>query len=538
MKKKLVSLLLVAAMVTSMGCGDKKDEPASNNNDNSANSETQQSESNNSETEQQEETEQTADVEKPEEITIMIDGTVFTEVNARDQFMAKLEELIGIKINVIQPDHDAYYDTVQQTVAGGDWPDVMILSSTYYSGYVSQGVLWDMTEAYESSDLKKRHDAASSTSVIDGVKIDGSLYGMPATRGNGCVTYVKKQWLDNCELDVPTNYEEYLAMLDAFTTGDPDGNGVDGDTIGVTAAGFIGAEAPYTNYFPEFYQDGYPSFYQKDDGTWADGFGEDAMKEALQRMADAYAKGYIDPTTLTNGTGDCRNKFFSADNSFGVFTYWAGNWAQRLSDGLTSNGLDGELVALPPLPEVGKYLDRVPPTWCITTKCENPEGVFKYFIETMQDGGEVQFLWTYGVEDVHWSTKAETLFAGTENEKVFAEGEFHGTESLENPGTQYTKGHIDPYIALVPLEGDPKDESSTQAVKDSAQMFAENCVTADLAPSTDKMSELNGDLTTLKNQLVADVVMGKLTVDEAYEKYEADGGAGWSQEIVDSLNNR
>ena len=69
-------------------------------------------------------------------------------------------------------------------------------------------------------------------------------------------------------------------------------------------------------------------------------------------------------------------------------------------------------------------------------------------------------------------------------------------------------------------------------------MFAENCVTADLAPSTDKMSELNGDLTTLKNQLVADVVMGKLTVDEAYEKYEADGGAGWSQEIVDSLNNR
>ena len=52
-----------------------------------------------------------------------------------------------------------------------------------------------------------------------------------------------------------TTYDEYLAMLEAFTTGDPDGNGVDGDTYGVSSAGLIGTEAPYTNYLPEFYQD-------------------------------------------------------------------------------------------------------------------------------------------------------------------------------------------------------------------------------------------------------------------------------------------
>ncbi len=32
--------------------------------------------------------------------------------------------------------------------------------------------------------------------------------------------------------------------------------------------------------------------------------------------------------------------------------------------------------------------------------CENPEGVFKYFIESMLDGGDMQMLWSYGVEDV------------------------------------------------------------------------------------------------------------------------------------------
>jgi putative aldouronate transport system substrate-binding protein len=55
------------------------------------------------------------------------------------------------------------------------------------------------------------------------------------------------------------------------------------------------------------------------------------------------------------------------------------------------------------------YLERQAPAWAITSKAENPEGIFKYFFETMLDGGEVQKLFTYGVEGVHWSTKQETI---------------------------------------------------------------------------------------------------------------------------------
>lgn len=538
MKKKVVSLLLVAAMVASMGCG--------SNNGGTSNAGTSDAGTSNAGTSDAATTESNeggddaaaadtaSDVEKPEEISIMVDGTVFTKENAQDQFIAKLEELTGIKFTVTQPDHDAYYDVVGQTIASGEWPDVMILSSTYYAGYAEQGVLWDMTEAYENSELKQRQDAFGSTGVIDGVRIDGKLYGMPSARGNGCVTYVKKAWLDNCGLEAPTNYEEYLAMLEAFTTGDPDGDGTNGNTYGVSAAGFIGTEAPYTNYLPEFYQDAHPSFYLADDGTWKDGFTEDAMKNALQRMADAYAKGVIDPTTLTNGTKDCRDKFYG--DEFGVFTYWAGTWQTNLETNLEANGKDSELVALTPIAEVGQYLDRVPPVWAITTQCENPEGVFKYFIEAMQDGGDVQFLFTYGVEDVHWSTKAETIFEGEENEVVYAEGEFHGCENLETPGTQYTKAHIDPMLALVELANDPKDESLPDSTKNSAALFNENSVAADLVPTTDAMSEYNGDLTTLKNELVANVVMGKSTIEDAYARYESEHGAEWSQAIVDSLN--
>ena len=470
------------------------------------------------------------EIEKPEKIKILVNGNVFTQVNARDEFEKRWEELTGIDLVITQPDHDAYYDVVGQTFASGpeNWPDAMILSSSYYTGYAEEGALWDMTAAWENSDLKAS-GRVTGEDVIENMKIDGQLYGFPVTRGNGCITYVKKAWLDNCGLEVPTNYEEYLAMLDAFTKGDPDGNGVDGDTYGVSAAGIIAAEAPYTNYLPEFYQDAYSSFIKGDDGVWYDGFTQDNFKDALGRLREAYAAGYIDKESLTNGTSDCRNKFY--EDKFGVFTYWAGTWNTNLKTNLEANGRDGELVPLPPIAELGAYTERNSPVWCITASCENPEGVFKYLIESMLDGGDMQTLWSYGVEDVHWSTKAETVCGNT-----YAEGEFHMKESLEKPGTQYTKAHIDPMLSIVTWENDPGINAVPEESKNSQQIFNDNCVQAQLIPSTEEMATYNGDLTTLKNSIIADVVVQGISLDEAYARFESEGGAEWSQMIVDSLN--
>lgn len=470
-----------------------------------------------------------ADVEKPEKITIFIDGTVVTEPNGQAQFEAKWAELSGIELEIIQPDHDAYYDVLQQQIASGDWPDVMILSSTYYAAYANEGVLWDMTEAWDNS-ATKNSGRVKNLDVIEGLKIDGKLYGFADGFGNGCVTYIKKAWLDAVNMDVPTTWEEYAAMCDAFVNNDPDGDGVK-DTYAVTAAGFVGGEAPYVNYLPEFYQDGYPSFYQNAEGKWVDGFAEPEMKAALERLAEGYAKGWIDPTTLTNGTKDCRNKYY--DDTTGVFTYWAGTWATNLKNNLIANNRDSELVALPPLEGAPAYIDRTPPVWAISSTCENPEGVFTYFIDTILDGGDMQFLWTYGVEDVHYSYKAETVL-----DKTFEEGQFHFRENLETPGSVYTKNHTDPVMSLASFaEGytDPVDTIAQPENLESYALFAANSRSAWLVPSTDVMSTYNGDLTTLKNELIAKVAMGQMTYDEAMAEYNKQG-KGWSDMIVESLN--
>ncbi|MCD7738384.1 MAG: substrate-binding domain-containing protein [Lachnospiraceae bacterium] len=477
---------------------------------------------------------ETAAVEKPASISLMFDGTVVTQANGQAEFFEKLTELTGIDYDITQPDHDAYYDVLGQIIAGGDWPDVILLSSTYYSAYAQAGVIWDMTDVYEGSDLQSRVEASGSTSVVDGMYVNGRLYGMPTGRGNGCLTYIKQAWLDAAGLSAPTTYDEYLEVLEAFSNLDMDGNGTTGNNFGVSASGFIGSDSPYVNYLPEFYQDAWPSFYQQDDGTWADGFTEDSMKEAIQRLADAYAAGLIDPTSLDQGTKDARNKFYAEE--FGVFTYWAGTWATNLKNNLENNGVDSELVALPPIAEVPYYYDRLPVTWCITTACKNPEAVFEYFISAMHDGGDVEFAWTYGVEGVHWSTAAETLYEGTDSEVTYEEGQFHMLDNLETPGTQYTKNHLDPMLELVAIEDDPQEETVAAEARNSQQTFNDNCKTVTLVPSTDAMEQYNGDLTTLKNELIALVVTGQLTVDEAYARFESEGGAGWSEQIVASLN--
>lgn len=509
MKKKVLALFLTTAMVVGLasGCGAKKQQVTQ------------------------------AEIYLPEEITIMVDGTlVATQEEGQEQFVAKLQELTGIKkINIIQPDHSAYWDKVGQTMSSQNKPDVILLSPTYVSGYAAEGILWDMTDAYAGSDLEKRHNENNAKQFIDGVRIEGRLYGMPVEKGGGCVTYVRQAWLDAAGIKtLPTTYDEYIDMLRAFKKA-----GVGASAEYVTgAAGFIGTEDPFINYLPEFYQDAWPAFYQDADGTWKDGFTEQSMKDALQRIQDAVKEGLLDKASLNATTSDARGKM--ASNEYGAYTYWANHWATNLTTNIKKANPDQDptIVALPPIKEVGTYINRVSNQWCVVDDGDDTNAreasIYKYFIEKMQDGAECQFLWTYGVEDVHYSYKAGTVLKGEKKEKTYKDGEFHWLEMISDNKKLYSKMHITATSALSKLANDP-NALGEEAIA-AGKVFAENMKMAKTVPSTDAYAEYNGDLTTLKNTLIGKVAIGELTVDEAYAEFEKQNGNKLSKAIVDSLN--
>ncbi|MDO4463610.1 MAG: ABC transporter substrate-binding protein [Bacillota bacterium] len=528
MKKKLVSVLLTAAMVASLvGCGGSKEEaPAETTEKTEASAEKAETPDENAEA--------PAESYQLDKITMVVNGTLTATVdNGQADFEKQWEDAVGVDLEIQQLDHSGYVDAVGRLFAGGDYPDVIIMSADMYAQYAPTGLLWDMTEAYENADFQAR---MALPTINEALKKDGKLYGFAPTYGNGCVTYVKQAWLDAVGLkaeDIKT-YDDYYNMLLKFHNEDPDGNGVNGDTYGVVAAGFVGNEAPYINYLPEFWQDAYPALVQDANGTWIDGFQTDATKAALLRLQQAYADGAIDPETLTASTKIAREKWFSNDQtgSAGVFTYWAGSWYQTLTDNLIKNEVDENIVQLAPIAEVGKYLNREAPVWCIIDDGDGDnareQAIFDAFIETMMDGDVVQTLWTYGAEDVHWSTKAESFVTNPDDpekkkEYSYEDGVFHLKPSPNDPNSLWKKNHLDPALVVCPLTNGYVDQSELAVAGN--KFFTENCVDAPISPASETYTNESGTIYDAKLAVITEVVVNGGDVDAAMETYVSTVGS-------------
>ncbi len=527
MKKKVLALLLASTMVVSMAaCGNKEGtQPSAPVEGSSA--------AGNSTTESSE----------PEpynltELNIMVNGTFNLDLGQGteefiEQWQTAVSEKLGhdIKLNITKIDHSGYTDAVGRAFAGGSSYDVMIMSADMFKQYAPTGILWDMADAYDNAEFQSRMQMSA---INEQLKDDnGALYGFAPAYGNGCVTYIKQAWLDAVNVDVNsvTDWASYYDMLLKFHNEDPDGNGTAGDTYGVIAAGYMGNEAPWINYMPEFWQDAYPAFLQDENGVWYDGFTTDASKEALKRLAQGHADGAIDPETLTASTKIAREKWFSNDQkgSSGAFTYWAGNWYQTLTNNLVKNDVNADLVQLAPIKEItgsiGGYLNREAPVWVIVDDQDGDnsreQAVFDAFIDTMLDGDAVQTLWTYGPKGVTWSVDADEGFTtnpGTDKEKVYGPyeaGTFHMLPSPGDANTVYGKNAIDPALVVSPLTNGYVDV--TELAQKGNKFFTENCVDAPQSPASDTYTEKAGDLYTAKLEVISAVVINGQDVETAMQ---------------------
>ena len=534
MKKRVVSTLLALAMIASLAaCGGGDGNGDGGNASNPANNGGSQSSSsnNNNNNSSNGNSGNAASNYTLDKIVMVVDGTLAanSEEN-QDAFEKQWEAAVGTDLEIVQLDHSGYKDAVGRRLIGGERTDVILLSADQYAQYATTGLLWDMTSAYEGASFQSRMQFPE---VNEAKKINGKLYGFAPAYGNGCVTYVKKAWLDAVGLkaDDIKDFASYYDMLKKFTTEDPDGDGIKGNTYGVVGAGYVKIdEAPYIMYMPEFWQDAYPAILQDANGKWYDGFNTDATKGALKRLRQAYVDGVMHPDTYKFGTGDARKSWFSADQvgSEGVFTYWAGTWYQTLTDNLVNNGVDAELVQLAPIAEVGAYINRDAPVWCIIDDQDGDnsreQAIFNAFIDTMMDGDTVQMLWTYGAEDVHWSTKAESFQTvankGKENEKItdysYEEGQFH-LKTNKGGTALWKKNAIDPALSVCPLTNGYFSNSDLASAGNA--FFLKNCKNAPIAPSSDLLSESAGTIQDAKSVCIADVVQNGMDVDAAMKKY-------------------
>jgi len=445
------------------------------------------------------------EVTKPEKISFYCNVGLTLDQGA-GKINEEFKKKTGIDLDYTPQSNNEYNQNLELAFASKKVPDAFNLAGEdKLPLYASQGALADLTELVKAAGLITEDNKSS----WDSVTVNGKIYGVPWEINTGTISYVRKDWLDKAGLKAPTNYEEYINMLRAFKK-------IPECKTPMTAAKLY--EDGAVTYLKEFYQDATPEFTKVND-KWVDGMQQDNFKGALQRLQDAYKEGLIDTEVVTNTTSACRDKFYAG--SVGAINYWAGSWNVMLEDRLKANVKDAQLLAIPAIKET-KYNSRVPAVTCISKDCKNIEGVFKYFVQYMHDGGEGQALFEYGVEGVHWKQDGDYVAM---------------LPSLNKPTEKTDKSFITSYVSLTPMKDKTKNVKLDERINTSNAILKKDGVQQLARPVSKKLTKIEADLKKLKAKVIAQVVMGKSTPDDGMKTYAAEAKNLGVDEVVTEMNS-
>lgn len=205
------------------------------------------------------------------------------------------EEILGFNLEIEAPPISSYSDRRNVIMASGDLPDIIYLNdtSTNYVKWATDGLLLDLTEYFNEETLPNPYRVLTEDELYS-VRIpslDNHIYSLPRvqTKPWDCIVY-RADWLEKLGLDVPTTPEEFKEVMIAFTTQDPDGNGVD-DTFGWCYNTAMGPEhrAILSGFGVR------PSDVPDEDGNYVLMYAQEAYMEYIDWIKEMYDAGAVDP---------------------------------------------------------------------------------------------------------------------------------------------------------------------------------------------------------------------------------------------------
>ena len=189
-------------------------------------------------------------------------------------------------------------------IAAGDIPDFIEAywtpGSSIVTQLVGQGVFIPIDEYLEDTPYLKTYLTDDEWKYLT---LAGKKYAIAQPRPfpNWNTLWIRKDWLDNLDLDIPTTMDELAEVGLAFTTQDPDGNGVD-DTYGFTGMENFGNMECYMAPFGAHPGGGWNRHVRVENNKVIfDGFSPQA-KDALAWWKAQIDAGSVDPDWMTNKT--------------------------------------------------------------------------------------------------------------------------------------------------------------------------------------------------------------------------------------------
>ncbi|CAM3288416.1 extracellular solute-binding protein [Vagococcus fessus] len=186
---------------------------------------------------------------------------------------------------------------VSLATSTGEIPDVMIVGEDQFKELADNGLLQDLSKAYEkaaSDDIKERMDSYDFDALEYG-KVDDQLLGIPAPYYyyEQTLTWIRKDWLDKVDAKLPTNLDELYDLAKLFVEKDLAGNG---KTVGILpndkVAGVFGESYDLAPIFNQY--NSYPRQWIEKDGKVEYGSIQPETKDVLGKLSELYKDGVID----------------------------------------------------------------------------------------------------------------------------------------------------------------------------------------------------------------------------------------------------
>lgn len=281
MKKKIVSVLLVAAMAVSMftGCGSKSDSKKSDSKSG----------------------EKTLEVWVPP-----LDDA--TEKNWGD-LLKDWEKENDCKVNLTVIPWDKYEETYTTALNSGEGPDVGYMYNEMFPTYIDAGAVEDVS-SYVTDEDKKEYKYLSNGNMMDG------QYGWPLVTGVPFVLYYNEDILNALGEKAPETWDDFARICQEATK-DTDGDGkVDqyGFACGMNTSDIGAMQILNAYYYSALWQNGGQVY---NDDLKSVSFADEAGKEAVTWLKGLTS--YMNEDFMSLSWSDAFSNVFGAGKAaFGI----------------------------------------------------------------------------------------------------------------------------------------------------------------------------------------------------------------------------
>jgi len=481
-------------------------------------------------------------------VKVFMCGNTAVSDYVNNEFTKWLEAKTNIKLEFDLPPVADAQNKLNLMLASDDLPEVIIgcnIRLDQMQIIAEQGTALPLNDYIEKYGVETKNMFKVDPAVKDLITLlDGKIYGLP--HYNDCYhcsmsqkMWVYKPWLDKLGLKVPETTAEFEAMLVAFKTKDPNGNGK-ADEIPLSGTKLLqgGWHSPIDQFLMNsfvYHDQVTPNaarFLTLENGVVKVSFTEPGWKEGVKYLANLYKQGLIDPQAFTNDNNQIRTLGENPDVPIlgAVGAGWYGVFTQNGG----ASGRWKEYTPIAPL-KGPSGMRQTPKTifqptggqgnCVITKKAKNPEAIFRmcdlfYSFdattnsvmgvegedwvrgkpgeETIAPGGEPKYnvlkVWGGDPHNRNWMQTAPTF--RTNDYRLFNQV-YNAKDPLERSLYLWTKDLMEPYGT--------KDKAVPPLVftKDQSKLFG----------------ELNTTVYAAADEWFANFVTGKKDVEKDWDAY-------------------